>query len=373
MAKIMIFIDGSWLYANQYLLEKKFGGNYRLDYGKLPEILGEVISGNLGNKDVDIVRTYLFGSNAINYATQDDYLVQQRRDFFDILKEEYHYEVEIFPINYRGKKLKKADRSPNDDFSPQEKCVDIALATSMLYFAAIPYAYDIAVAVIGDRDFMPMLQRVRRLGKRVAIASIKESCANEYSDPKDIHRLKDFDIIWLGDYLDKLELQIQKRRVECESPFHKGDRFVYTDDFIRKGAKYYCKACKEKYRSHKAEEKNSFRETESLAVTDDLTSTRRRGKIKSLKNDRGFGFIACNEGDYYFHFTELRKEIDCELLKMGDYVEFEVEIEPNQDDENPNGRAINVEIIEAESVNQKNSDSNGKAAEVGAKSGNQED
>src|SRR5207237_7560217 len=100
---------------------------------------------------------------------RDQDAVQRRIDFFSTLKEEHHYEVETYTVNYRGRRLRKADRDPKDTLDPTEKCVDISLATSMLYFAAIPYAYDIGIAVIGDQDFKPMLQHVRRLGKRVAI------------------------------------------------------------------------------------------------------------------------------------------------------------------------------------------------------------
>ncbi len=81
-------------------------------------------------------------------------------------------------------------------FEPKEKCVDIALATSMLFSAAMPNAYDVAVAVLGDQDFKPVLQSVRRLGKRVAIASIQGTCAEDLQDPRDEARVRDFKLIW---------------------------------------------------------------------------------------------------------------------------------------------------------------------------------
>jgi hypothetical protein len=66
--------------------------------------------------------------------------------------------------------------------------------------------YDIAIAVIGDQDFVPVLQHVRRLGKRVAIASIKavdekghSPCYRGYDDRANANRVKDFDIIWLDE------------------------------------------------------------------------------------------------------------------------------------------------------------------------------
>ncbi len=353
MVKVMIFIDGSWLYANQHILSKRFGDNYRLDYGKLPQVLGEIIAENLGGMPVDVVRTCLFGSNAINYDIDDEQLVQNRRDFYDLLREEYHYEVEVFHVNYRGKRLKRSDRDPEDDFHPQEKCVDIALSTAMLYYAAIPNAYDIAVAVIGDRDFIPTLQHVRKIGKRVAVAGIKESCASEYADYKDPKRLKDFDIIWLGDLLDKLELKISKRRLECQSPLHVGSRFVYTDEFIRKGRRYYCHECKEKYRVQRLEQRD-FIQPPMAEYSFEPDSPTSYGEIKKLLvrrledgSENKYGFIRNERGDYYFHSMDLMDDVDFEFLREGDPVMFDVAIQPNPGSrDKPNGKGVNVKLMD---------------------------
>ncbi|MDP3058525.1 MAG: NYN domain-containing protein, partial [bacterium] len=196
MANAMIFIDGNLLYSSSSRLSEAFGKpDYKVDFNKLPRVLAEEVSKQLGLTEVTVVRTYLFGSIASNYDARDEEAVQRRRDFFEMLSEEYHYEVEIYPVNYMGKRLRKVDREQSDLFEPKEKCVDISLATTMLYYAAIPYAYDIAIAVLGDRDFKPVLQHLRRLGKRVAIASIHGSCADDFQHPES--RVKDFDIIWL--------------------------------------------------------------------------------------------------------------------------------------------------------------------------------
>jgi cold shock CspA family protein/uncharacterized LabA/DUF88 family protein len=349
MAKIMIFIDGSWLYNNSYSLSRQYGERYNLDYGKLPNVLGEVIGKNLGQSDVDIVRTYLFGSLPRNYDILDDELVTRQKNFYDLLKEEYHYEVEIFPIDYRGHRIKKSDRNPNDDFQPQEKCVDIALATSMLYLAAIPYSYDIAVAVIGDRDFMPMLQHVRRLGKRVAIASIKDSCTYVYSDPKDEYRLKDFDIIWIEDYLEILELKLQRRKLECQSPHHVGDRSVYTTDFLRKGLKFYCDDCKTKFQKQRKKQEDKIRASyqaqaldgEESEISDEI---RCEGTIKYKNVEGGYGFITGVKGDYYFHLSVLLGDIEFSDLKIGDRVVFDPDIPPDPNAEKPAGKASNVQL-----------------------------
>ncbi|MDI6798037.1 MAG: NYN domain-containing protein [Desulfatibacillaceae bacterium] len=343
MPKIMIFIDGTWLYSNLNLLSKRFGDDYKLDYGKLPHLLADLVEEKIGRTQTDLVRTCLFASIPENNDPADDHIVRQKQDFFDILREEYHYDVEIFPINYRGRHIRRHERDASDEFIPQEKCVDIALASSMLYYAAIPNAYDIAVAVIGDRDFVPVLQKLRRLGKRVAIASVKGSCATDYEDPRDPLGLKDFDTIWIGDHLDKLELRLEKRMVLCQSPFHEGERQVYTAELIRKGRRFYCAACREKYRKEKPEKRprtelrtNGSRGMETLGPT-------RHGVITRLIDDRGFGFIQTDFADYFFHLTDLTGGLRFEELAEGDFVTFEVRAEPEDvGGDKQAGKAANV-------------------------------
>lgn len=87
-----------------------------------------------------------------------------------------------------------------------EKCVDIALAVEMLYLATVPDAYDIAVLVTGDKDFIPVLERTRMLGKRVAICATRGNVSQDLIHPQ--ARTRDFDIIWLDDHVDELLVPI---------------------------------------------------------------------------------------------------------------------------------------------------------------------
>lgn len=48
-----------------------------------------------------------------------------------------------------------------------------------------------------------------------------------------------------------------------------------------------------------------------------------QGTIKKLVADRGFGFIACEQGDMFFHNSEL-KGATFESLSIGQTVSFEV-------------------------------------------------
>jgi len=91
------------------------------------------------------------------------------------------------------------ETNPN---TKQEKCVDIALATELLYLSTVPNAFDIAVLVSGDKDYLPALEKARLLSKRVAICSMRNFCNRDFFREK--NRIRDFDVIWIDDYLDQL-------------------------------------------------------------------------------------------------------------------------------------------------------------------------
>jgi hypothetical protein len=334
MPKLMVFVDGTWLYHNTPRLGQSFGrSDFRVDFGKLPVVLAKAIEQQIGPIELDVVRTYIFGSYPANHDLLDEELVERQLDFYGTLREEYHYEVETFPIDFRGRRVRRSDRAPEDQFEQKEKCVDIALATSMLYFAAIPGAYDVAVAVVGDEDFQPALQHVRRLGKRVAIASIKGSCSARYVDPRDEARVKDFDVIWLDDHLAELELKYERQRLECKSATHRGDRFVWTDYRPRRGQPFYCSPCREAFVRQKRDAQAQFMaqappgqgqvRTEGPALPGQVLT----GVVTSKKVREGyqFGFIAASDGrDYYFNPFDVSGGLSFEALEEGSPVEFEV-------------------------------------------------
>jgi uncharacterized LabA/DUF88 family protein/cold shock CspA family protein len=347
MPKAMLFVDGTWLYFNTPKLGKVYGrGEYHLDFGKLSKVLAGEVTQQSGIDEIDVVRSYLFGSYAANYDSRDNEMVQRRRDFFAMLKEEYHYEVEIYPVNFHGRRIRRQDRDPDDSFEPREKCVDISLATSMLYFAALPHAYDIAIAVLGDQDFTPVLQHVRRLGKRVAIASIRDSCAQELADPRDEARVKDYDVLWLDDLLEKLELKYERHQLQCEGPNHKGNRLVWTTFHPRKGQLFYCDVCREEFNRQRIEAQNQIVDVQLLPTNGVQVSeqagvgTTAAGVVKKKFGDqRQYGFIHAADGDYFFHLTDLASGWNFDDVNEGMEVEFDIGKRPAG---GRNGNAQNI-------------------------------
>jgi cold shock CspA family protein len=333
----MTFVDGTWLYGNLPRLSELYGQqDFRIDFGKLPQVLARQLRRQVADSEIDVVRTYLFGSYAANYDLRDEETVQRQRDFFDRLREEFHYEVEVYPIDFRGRRLRAADRSPEDPFEPREKCVDISLAATMLYMAAIPSAYDVAMAVLGDRDFTPVLHHVRLLGKRVAIASIRGSCAQELWDARDAGRLKDFDVIWMDDLLQDLELRYVRHRLRCESTFHVGPRDVWTTFHPRPGQKFFCDECRDRFRRQKQVAQEEFvsgeMEAESPAITAARVGDHHHGFVKAKIEDKGYGFLhsRADGHDYFFHLTDLAGDLEFGSLEEGTPVVFDVKKLPTR-------------------------------------------
>jgi len=342
MIKFMLFIDGTWLYSNTNRLVGASGEpGFVLDFGKLPRVLAEEVGRRLGHDEWTVVRTHLFGSHAANVDARDLEPVERRLNFFTMLRQQHHYEVEAFPIDFRGKRLRRTDRDPGDVFEPKEKCVDIALATSMLFNAAMTNAYDVAIAVIGDQDFKPVLQSVRRLGKRVAIASISGACSGEYTDPADKARVRDVEILWLEDLLPRLARRYDPHLLDCQSPTHKGERRVETTYYPKHGEKFYCPACREEFaRQREASAATgaanggngpgTAAESGAYAPTD----TTLMGVVKHKRVDKNYGFImvdGCGQYDgaeYFFHETDIADGTRFGELAEGTYVDFQVKAEP---------------------------------------------
>ncbi|RUM31989.1 MAG: NYN domain-containing protein [Aquifex sp.] len=168
--RLMIFIDGSNLFHGiRYL-------NIKVDYSKLVEFLRE------GRY---LVRAYFYTAvpqeKDVKKGTPEwDSLMRQRR-FLD--------ELSLMGIKVKTANLRKL---PSGEYL--EKEVDIMLATDMLSLA-YRNAYDTAILVSGDSDFIHTVEAVQSLGKRVENATFKKT--SSYSLRKVCDRF-----ILLDDYID---------------------------------------------------------------------------------------------------------------------------------------------------------------------------
>lgn len=236
--KTMVFIDGSWIFHNKTEIMTAFNEpDFKISYQNLPELITDHIEGQ-SNRKVDVVRTCFFGAIPVNKPNFD---AAPQEAFYEYLQKECRFEVEIFEIDFKNQTA----------YSPQEKCVDIGLATSMMYYAAMPDAMDVAALVAGDYDYMPVLRRVRMLGKRTQLVALKK-LGNVYPTSQKLlnsYDLFDFQPLFLEEHLDEIRLVKEKRERTCDSC----GTMELTD---WSGRFFYCHQCRNRHREGTGREEN---------------------------------------------------------------------------------------------------------------------
>lgn len=307
MARVMVFIDGDWLLDSLHLLAGSgAAGDLSLDFAILPRALGVEAAQALDLTGAEVVRTFLYAKD-IEKEEQTD--ADSRRERFALLREDHHYEALLFPTEREG---------------------GMALIAELFYYAALPGALDVAVVVAGDRDHLPALRLLRRLGKRVVIASIKDACDREYTDPSALAGVVDAGIVWLNDIVPRIELRAEKRQLECLSPLHQGPRKVWSDFRPRAGRPFYCDECRRRF----AEQHQSF------SAQPEPTGDPLPGEICKVVREKGYGFIRGVDGrEFFFHLSDLT-DIEWDTADIGMMVTFLVKREPEPGRAGAAGRVL---------------------------------
>lgn len=188
MKTCKLFIDGTWLWHN--IMNYNSDHSRRFDVGNLSSYLLPIIS-KQHNLQLQCSETILCTSIATNTDIRDIAQVEKKKRFFSVLATHYNINVELYDIDFQGRRLNKKDRS--DEWSPKEKCVDIATISNLFFHAS---TYDICLVVTGDRDFLPAFRKLTALGKQVIVVSFSTSCSAEIAT--------EYQCIWL----ETLESQI---------------------------------------------------------------------------------------------------------------------------------------------------------------------
>ncbi len=169
--KIMIFIDGS------NLLKGSGRAGFQFSYQKLIDIL---------KTDRNIVRMYYYSGRKVPNTTK-------QKKFFKMLMK-LGIEVITTPLKKREIKCEKCNHK---ELINIEKGVDASLSTDLLWFA-FQNAYDKAILLSGDADFLPAVKRVRLLGKNIELWAFKNSLAPELKTESD-------NCILIDDYIDNIK------------------------------------------------------------------------------------------------------------------------------------------------------------------------
>ena len=200
--KVMLFIDGTWLYYSIHErrevgcpIIRKFGRGwqrkYYFDWAALPRVICRELQKqdpgwSLQPRPVEIFRVNVYTSYKAD-TSKDSYRFQMYQ--------------EMQNANYDLKRKETVGKS--------EKCIDIQIAVDMLHYATVADTYDVALLLTGDKDFMPAMIRTRQKGRKVGLVSMRAGCNRvlyETSDDEsdDNANIRDYDVIWIEDYLDEL-------------------------------------------------------------------------------------------------------------------------------------------------------------------------
>ncbi|RMA96992.1 LabA-like NYN domain-containing protein [Hydrogenothermus marinus] len=178
--KVAIFIDGgNMFHASNYI-------NIKIDYRKLVNFLA---------KDRWLLRAYFYTG-----IPQGDFPEEMKKQWKK--QKSFLNELKNIGIKVRTMPLKKTP----EGFI--EKGVDILLATDMLSLA-FRDAYDTAILVSGDSDYIPVVEEIQQLGKRVENVSFKKTSSYELRNVCDKYMILD-KYIDLFTYVDK-QIELKKQ------------------------------------------------------------------------------------------------------------------------------------------------------------------
>ena len=107
-----------------------------------------------------------------------------------------HLEIDVItkPLKLRRTKCSKCGFKKTIKI---EKGIDASLSTDLLWYA-IQNGYDIAILVSGDADYIPPVEKVRLLGKRIELWAFKNSLGSELR--KKVDKLN-----FIDEILDKIK------------------------------------------------------------------------------------------------------------------------------------------------------------------------
>lgn len=154
--KTICFIDESNIYKGQE------DAGWKIDWRRLHEHL---------EKDGPIWQTFFF-SSAFDPDTEIE------NEFYRYLKEDLRWEISLYQL---GRRTIRCKQCHNEETVAAEKGVDVGVATRMLMLG-MNRAYETAILVAGDRDYLEPVQFLKGQGLRVEVVSWRRSLSNEISD-----------------------------------------------------------------------------------------------------------------------------------------------------------------------------------------------
>lgn len=207
MLKTMVFID--WQNFNisckEYVYHKKMD-KVSIDYCKLAKALNSKV-----RLDSQVIKTYLFATRPCEKLLELESFKKQY-DWLCSLKNIYHFEVIEGEQVIRTVHGKEFDINDTTTYTTVEKGTDVNVAVQMLS-KGFQNAYDVAILVSGDTDYIPVIETLHHLGKTVILATLPQQNIEKYKTLIDQHICIDKNIIEKSSvkrYKTKMELEESK-------------------------------------------------------------------------------------------------------------------------------------------------------------------
>ncbi len=143
--KTICFIDNSNIFGGQHAV------GWRIDWPKFQQYL---------EQDGPVWQVHFF-------ASEQDPPRAIQTSFYRFLKDTLRWEIHLYDL---GRRSHTCSKCSNKDITPTEKGVDVGLATKMLMLG-VNKAYETAILVSGDRDYLETVKFIKNLGLRVEIIS----------------------------------------------------------------------------------------------------------------------------------------------------------------------------------------------------------
>ena len=224
--KAIVFIDGGWLYKCRTALFSRLGEDtFEIDYAKLPRLLCEDVA-NVLDEDVSLVKTLYFGTIP---STRSGFNTTKQYSFYDFLESSCMYETNIHEV----------DIGSIDDNRYLSGWVDVSLATNLVYYATLPAVMDVAIVVGDNQDLVPALLRVRSLGKRIQLISVRTNTAQPLLE---CPRVSDFPTIYLDDHAADVKLIRERVKRVCK-------QCGREEETTWAGTDFFCSQCRGRHRS----------------------------------------------------------------------------------------------------------------------------
>lgn len=224
--KAMVFIDGAWLYRRRTSIFAKLGeeSGCEIDYAKLPRVFCEDVA-NLLDEDVGLVRTNYFGTIP---SARSSFSSTKQRSFYEFLEKSCGYEMEIHEVDVAGE-------------GRDETWIKMALGSALMFYSAMPSAYDVAILIGDDPDYAPMLRRARLFGRRIQIVTAHPDAAQPPVGASLVMkpRVCDFPPLYIDDHAEDLRLVRENVMRVCK-------QCGREEETTWAGPDFFCSNCRSK-------------------------------------------------------------------------------------------------------------------------------